>query len=317
MNSIDLLTTAPVSPYMANQLKRHFRVHERLHECDSAAFARIAPHVRAVTGAGDSRVTGELISQLPALEIISIFGVGYDGVDLNAARERGIVVTHTPDILNDDVADLAIAMMLGVARQLVRADHHVRSGAWSRGPLALGRKLSGARLGLIGMGRIGQRIAARAQAFEMQIAYTARHARADVPYRYHADPEALAAECDYLVVITPGGPGTRKLVDAKVLRALGPRGVLVNVARGSVVDEAALIDALDRKLIAGAALDVFDNEPDIDARLRAMPDVLLTPHIGTATHQTREAMADLVVANLRAHFDARALPSPIPECRPA
>jgi lactate dehydrogenase-like 2-hydroxyacid dehydrogenase len=314
MQPVELLTTAPVSPYMAARLNERFTVHERLHEGDRASFERIAPRVRALTGAGDSRVTGELIAQLPALEIISIFGVGYDGVDLAAAKRRGITVTNTPDILNDDVADLAIALMLGFSRSLVQADAHVRSGAWKQGPLPLGRKLSGARLGLVGMGRIGQRIAKRAEAFDMSIAYTSRSPRADVPYRRFDDAEKLAAACDWLVAITPGGPATRKLVDARVLRALGPEGVLVNVARGSVVDEAALIGALEHGAIAGAALDVFENEPAIDPRFAELPNVLLTPHIGTATRHTREAMADLVLANLCAHFEGARLPSPVPEC---
>jgi lactate dehydrogenase-like 2-hydroxyacid dehydrogenase len=315
--AIELLATAPLLPYLAARLAEHFIVHDRSVLADPAALARIAPRIRAVTGAGDTRVPGELIARLPALEIISNFGVGYDGVDVPAAQARGIVVTNTPDILNDDVADLALALMLGHARQLVAADHHVRSGAWSQGPLPLGRKLSGARLGLVGMGRIGQRIARRAQAFEMQVAYTSRTARSDVPWRHVADAAALAAESDWLVVITPGGAATRKLIDAKVLAALGPKGVLVNVARGSVVDEAALVDALERQAIGGAALDVFENEPNIDPRLRGFANVLLTPHIGTATHATRQAMADLVIANLRAHFAGQPLPSPIPECRQA
>lgn len=314
MSTIELLAAAPMSPFMAPRLKELFTVHDRLHETDAAAFARVAPRVRALTGAGDSRVSGELIARLPALEIISIFGVGYDGVDLQAAKARGIAVTNTPDILNDDVADLALALMLGIARQLVPADRHVRSGAWSQGPLELGRKMSGARLGLVGMGRIGQRIARRAAAFDMRIGYTCRNARTDVPWRHYPDAATLAADSDFLVVITPGGAGTRKLIGAEVLQALGPQGILVNVARGSVVDEMALVEALERGAIAGAALDVFENEPHVPERLLALPNVLLAPHIGTATRDTRQAMANLVVANLQAHFARQPLPSPVPEC---
>jgi lactate dehydrogenase-like 2-hydroxyacid dehydrogenase len=314
MAKIELLAITPPSPLLAPQLRDAFTVHE-FPGMAPAQLAAIAPRIRGVIGGGESRIPGELIAQLPALEIVAIMGVGYDGVDVAAARARGIPVTHTPEVLNDDVADLALALMLAVSRQLVRAHEHVRSGAWSQGPLALGRKLSGARLGLIGIGRIGQGIARRAAAFDMHIAYTARHQRADLPYRYFPDAAALAAHSDYLVVITPGGAGTRKLVDAQVLRALGPQGVLVNVARGSVVDEAALVDALETRAIAAAALDVFENEPDIDARLRALPNVLLSPHIGSATVATRQAMADLVVANLRAHFAGQAVVTPVPECR--
>lgn len=315
MSKIELLALAKPSPLLAPQLQEAFTVHERLHEGERAQFASTAPRIRAITCGGESRVSAELIAQLPALEIIAVMGVGYDGVDVAAAKARGVMVTHTPDVLNDDVADLAIALMLAISRQLVRADAFVRSGEWNKGPMELGRKMSGSRLGLVGIGRIGQRIARRAAAFDMHVAYTARHARPELPYPYFSDAAALAAESDYLVVITPGGAATRRLIDANVLRALGPKGILVNVARGSVVDEAALIEALEKKEIAGAALDVFANEPDVPERLRRLPNVLLAPHIGSATHATRQAMADLVVANLRAHFSGQPLPSPVPECR--
>lgn len=315
MANIELLSVARPSPLLAPQLEQGFVVHDRLHERDHAEFTRIAPRIRAITCGGESRVSGELIAQLPALEIISVMGVGYDGIDVAAARARGVTVTHTPDVLNDDVADLALALVLAFSRQLVRADGFVRSGEWSKGPMELGRKVSGARLGLVGIGRIGQGIARRAAGFEMKVAYTARNARPELPYAYFPDPAALAAQSDYLVVITPGGAATRKLIDAKVLDALGPRGILVNVSRGSVVDEAALIEALEYGSIAGAALDVFENEPEVPERLRRLANVLLTPHIGSATQATRQAMADLVVSNLRAHFSGQSLPSPVPECR--
>jgi lactate dehydrogenase-like 2-hydroxyacid dehydrogenase len=243
-------------------------------------------------------------------------GVGYDGVDVAAAVARGVIVTHTPDVLNDDVADLAIGLMLSAARQLPAADRHVRSGAWAaQGPMPLARKMSGARLGLVGMGRIGQAIAVRALAFGMSVA--SRSARAGLGYRYFPTPKALAAEVDFLVLITPGGAATRKLIDAEVLQALGSKGILVNVARGSVVDEAALVDALERGVIAGAGLDVFEAEPQVPERLRALPHVVLTPHIGSATHQTRQAMADLAFGNLAAHFAGRPVLTPVPECQPA
>jgi lactate dehydrogenase-like 2-hydroxyacid dehydrogenase len=206
--------------------------------------------------------------------------------------------------------------MLCAARQLPAADRYVRAGEWeARGPMPLARKMSGARLGIVGMGRIGQAIATRAAAFGMPIAYTARSARPALPYRFVATAEALAAGSDFLVVITPGGAGTRHLVDAAVLKALGPKGILVNVARGSVVDEAALIDALEQGTLGGAALDVFEDEPRVPARLKALPHVVLAPHIGSATHATRQAMADLAFANLQAQFAGRPLPTPIPECR--
>jgi lactate dehydrogenase-like 2-hydroxyacid dehydrogenase len=225
------------------------------------------------------------------------------------------MVTHTPNVLNDDVADLAIGLMLSAARQLPAADRYVRAGQWLSGPMPLARKMSGARLGIVGMGRIGQAIAQRAQAFGMSIAYTARSEKTKLAHRFVPDVVALAAESDFLVVITPGGAGTRKLINAEVLKALGPKGILVNVARGSVVDEAALIEALEQGVIGGAALDVFEDEPRVPDRLKALPHVVLVPHIGSATGQTRQAMADLAYGNLREHFAGRPVLTPVPECQ--
>ena len=316
MSKPEVLAVSKLSPLYLAHLQGACTLHDRLHELDPAALAEAAPRIRAIAASGESKVPASLIAQLPALEIISVMGVGYDGVDVAAAQARGIPVTHTPDVLNDDVADLALGLMLSAARQLPAADRHVREGRWAAtGPMPLARKMSGARLGIVGMGRIGQAIATRALAFGMSIAYTARNARPALPYRYLPDASALAAESDYLVLITPGGAGTRKLIDAAVLQALGPKGIVINVARGSVIDEAALIDALERGVIAGAGLDVFENEPHVPERLRALPQVVLTPHIGSATQQTRQAMADLAFGNLSAHFAGKPLLSPVPECQ--
>ncbi len=313
---IAVLAAAKLSPLYTALLEKTYRLLDRLQETDPAAFAAAASGIRAVAASGDSRVSAELIGQLPALEIISVMGVGYDGIDVAAAKARGVVVTHTPDVLNDDVADLALGLMLCAARQLPAADRFVRAGEWeAKGAMPLQRKMSGARLGIVGMGRIGQAIAKRAEAFGMSIAYTARSARAGLPYRYLPSAEALAAESEFLVVITPGGAGTRHLINAAVLKALGKKGILVNVARGSVVDEAALIEALEQGVIGGAALDVFEDEPRVPARLKALPHVVLVPHIGSATTATRQAMADLAFANLQAHFAGQPLPTPVPECR--
>jgi len=312
----EVLTATKLSPYYMAHLEGSVTLHDRLHQTDPAAFAAAAPRIRAIAASGESKVPAELINQLPALELISVMGVGYDGVDVAAAKARGVMVTHTPDVLNDDVADLALALMLACARQIPVADRYVREGQWSaRGPMPLARKMSGSRLGIVGIGRIGQAIATRALAFGMQIAYTARNARPELPYAYHPDAKALAAVSDYLVLITPGGAATRKMIDAEVLKALGPNGILVNVARGSVVDEAALIEALEQGVIAGAGLDVFEAEPTVPDRLRALPQVVLTPHIGSATGQTRQAMADLAFGNLQAQFNGQPLLSPVPECR--
>jgi len=316
LSHIDVLSVTKLSPLLEPQLRAVFNLHDRLHETDPAAFAKIAPSIRAIAASGESKVPAALIAQLPALEIISVFGVGYDGVDVAAAKARGVMVTHTPNVLNDDVADLAIGLMLAAARQLPAADRYVKEGKWPTGPMPLARKVSGARLGIVGIGRIGQAIAQRALAFNMSVAYTARSARADLPFRYFPSPAALAAECDYLVVITPGGAGTHKLINADVLKALGTKGILINVARGSVVDEAALIDALKNEVIGGAGLDVFESEPNVPEALRALPHVVLAPHIGSATRQTRQAMADLAFNNLKSHFDGHAVHTPVPECEP-
>ncbi len=304
----DVLTVAKLAPFLMEPLQGAFTVHDNP---EGAPLDRI----RGICGSGESKVPSALIAQLPALEIVSIMGVGYDGVDVAACKARGVIVTHTPDVLNDDVADLAIALALNIARRIPQADRHVRAGQWPQGPMPLATKLSGARMGIVGMGRIGQAIAQRALGFGMSIAYTARSAKPELPYAFHATPQALAAASDFLVVITPGGAATRKMIDASVLQALGPKGHLINVARGSVVDEAALIDALQRGVIAGAALDVFENEPNVPEALRALDNVVLAPHIGSATVATRHAMANLAFENLRAFFAGERPPTPVPECR--
>ena len=304
----DLLTVAKLPPFLLEPLQAAFAVHAQV---EGAPLERI----RAVCGSGESKVGADLIARLPALQIVSIMGVGYDGVDVAAAKARGVLVTHTPDVLNDDVADLALALALNIARRIPQADRHVRDGKWPQGPMPLATKLSSARMGIVGMGRIGQAIADRARAFGMSIAYTARSAKPGLPYTFHDQLTALAAQSDFLVVITPGGAATRKLIDAKVLAALGPKGYLINVARGSVVDEAALIAALQAGTIAGAALDVFENEPQVPQALRELDNVVLTPHIGSATKTTRHAMANLAFENLRAFFAGNKAPTPVPECR--
>jgi len=307
----EILGAVKFWPVYMEMLQAAYTVHDRTHLLDPAAFAAIAPRIRGVAASGESKVTAEMIAQMPALEVISVFGVGYDGVDVAAARARGIPVTNTPDVLTDDVADLGMALLLSIARRIPQADAFVRRNDWPAGPFPLARKVSGARLGLVGLGRIGLGIAKRAEAFGMQVAYTTRNRRADVPYAYHGDAESLAREVDFLVVITPGGAATRGLIDARVLQALGPEGYLVNVARGTVVDQEALIAALQSGAIAGAALDVYVGEPEVPEVLRAMPNVVLTPHMASGTWQTRKAMADLAFGNLQAHFAGKPLLTPV------
>lgn len=309
-----ILAVSRLPPFLLEPLQAAYVVHERLHETDPAAFAKVASGIRAVVGGGESKVPRALMDQLPALEMVSIFGVGYDGVDVATALERRIPVTHTPGVLNDEVADLAIGLMLSVARCIPQADRYVRAGRWaSEGAMPLSRKVSGARLGIVGLGRIGQAIASRAEAFGMSIAYTARSAKPAVAYSFYPTAKALAAQVDFLIVITPGGAGTRHLINAEVLQALGSGGYLINVARGSVVDEAALVQALQQGVIAGAGLDVFEKEPHVPEALWALDNVVLTPHIASGTRQTRQAMADLAAANMAAHFAGRPLLSPVPE----
>ena len=312
MSKPEILVVAKVWPPYLEALKEAFVVHDRTHESDPAAFALAAPRIRAIAGSGESQVTRELIAELPALEVISVFGVGYDRYDVAAAQERGIPVTNTPDVLTDDVADMGISLMLAIARTVPQADKYVREGMWPNGPMPLARKVSGARLGIVGLGRIGSAIARRAAGFDMSIAYTSRNKVADSPYTYYPTPAALAAEVDFLMVITPGGAGTKGLINAEVLTALGKKGYLINVARGSVVDESALIEALKNDVIAGAALDVFEDEPNVPEALRAMSHVVLTPHVASATWQTRRAMADLAFGNLQAYFAGKALLTPVP-----
>lgn len=312
MSKPEILTVAKLWPPYLQELQQTYVVHDRTHELDAAAFAQIAPRIKAIAGGGESQVTRALMDQLPALEMISVFGVGYDRYDVAAAHERGIPITNTPDVLTDDVADMGISLMLAIARTIPQADQYVRQGKWPSGPMPLARKVTGARLGIVGLGRIGSAIARRATGFDMSIAYTSRNKVADSPYAYYPTPAALAAEVDFLMVITPGGAVTKGLINAEVLKALGSNGYLINVARGSVVDESALITALQNNVIAGAALDVFENEPHVPAALCAMSNVVLAPHVASATWQTRRAMADLAFGNLQAHFAGKPLLTPVP-----
>jgi lactate dehydrogenase-like 2-hydroxyacid dehydrogenase len=260
---------------------------------------------------GESVVARELIARLPALEVISVLGVGYDGIDMAAARERKLVVAHTPGLSTDDIADFTLALLLAAARQVVNADRFVRSGGWATGRFPITRRVSGARLGIVGLGRIGRAVASRAQAFGMDIAYTGRTPKDDVPYLWCADARTLAAHADFLVVCASGGADTRALIDSDVLSALGPMGVLVNVARGSIVDEDALIKALHGCTILAAGLDVFCHEPHVTQELLAFDNVVLTPHMASATGATVQAMLDLTFDNLAAHFDGLPVPAPV------
>jgi lactate dehydrogenase-like 2-hydroxyacid dehydrogenase len=268
--------------------------------------------VRAVITNGVVGLPPGSAQDLGNLQMIACNGVGYDAIDMAWARRRGIAVTHTPDVLSADVADLALGLLLAVCRRIPLADRHVRSGAWSKGPFPLGRRLAGSRIGIVGLGRIGRLIASRCAAFDTSVAYAGRSRQADMPYRYFDALTDLARWSDVLIVAMPGGASTRHLVSAEVLDALGPRGVLINIARGSVVDEDALVERLSSGGIAAAGLDVFADEPNVPAPLLSMQQVVLSPHIASATTETRLAMAELVIANVNAFAQGHPLPTPVP-----
>jgi len=275
-----------------------------LHEArdKSAFFKQHAPKVRALATFGPMPVDGKLMDQLPKLEIIANFGVGVDAINLDDAKKRGIIVTNTPDVLNETVADTAMALILNTVRRFPQSELHLRGGHWAvRGPYPLTTDIGGKTLGVLGLGRIGEAIAKRAQAFGMKIRYHNRR-RKDSPYPYDPDPVTLAKNSNVLVVVTPGGAETNQLINAKVLDALGPRGYLVNIARGSVVDEPVLLRYLQEKKIAGAGLDVFVDEPRVPPEFFALDNAVLFPHVGSATVETRKAMGDLQIENLRLHF---------------
>lgn len=308
----DILLLSTLLPAQERALEERFTVHRPAGNGEKAAFQRdVAPRIRGVVTGGSTGIGNDLVAQLPALEIVAINGVGFDKVDLELARARGYRVTNTPDVLTDDVADLAIALMLMLSRRLVSADRFVRAGRWLNGEFPLATRASGRRYGILGLGRIGRAIAARLEGFGGEIAYCTRTPVSDVPYAYHDTVAGLAAASDVLIVAANASPSTRHIVDAAVLDALGPTGALVNIARGSLVDEHALIDALIEGRIAGAGLDVFEAEPKVPQALINLSNVVLAPHVGSATAETRGAMGDLVLANLDAHFAGKPLPTPV------
>jgi hydroxypyruvate reductase len=309
-----LLQALSLLPSLEKQLAENYTVH-RLPaagpERDAFLAARGAEFEGLVTSAAGG-ATGALIDALPRIKVISSFGVGLDQIDLQAASRRGIPVGYTPDVLNDCVADLAFGLVLATGRRIPEGDRFVRAGRWEQKPatpFALGRKVSGAKLGIVGLGRIGRTIAKRASGFEMDVRYHGRKPVEGVSWTFEPQLLELARWADFLVVITAGGAQTRHLIDAKVLDALGPKGFLVNVSRGTVVDEQALVEALRDKRIGGAGLDVFESEPQVPHELFTLDNVVMVPHIASATVQTREAMARRVLDNLAAFFAGRPLPS--------
>lgn len=311
----DVLVNGMQMPHVMERLEADYTLHKLFEAKDEQGFLKeIGPRVRAIAASGHIYpVSAALIDACPKLEIISSFGVGVDSIDVAHAKKRGVIVCNTPDVLNDDVANLAVALLLATTRMLVAYDRYVREGRWVKdGAPPLTRSIRGQRIGIVGMGRIGGVIAEKLQVFHCDVAYYARHKRDDVPYGYYSDLVALARDSMALVVIVPGGAATRNLIDKKVMDALGPKGILINVSRGSVVDEPALVAALQEGRLGGAGLDVFVDEPNVPKALFAMENVVLQPHQGSATTDTRKAMGDLVVANLEAHFAGKPLLTPLP-----
>jgi hydroxypyruvate reductase len=302
----EILSVAAMHGPSMERLEREFTVHKLWQAPDKAKLiADAGPRIRGIQGTGGSAVPASLIDNLPKLEIISCFGVGYDGVDVPAAQRRKVIVTNTPEVLNDCVADTAFGLLIAASRGIALGDRFVRAGKWLAGNLPLQSKVSGKRLGIVGMGRIGRVIAKRGSGFEMPVAYHSRRKVPDLPFVYYDRLVDLAKNSDFLVLITPGGAETYHMVNEEVLRALGPKGILINVARGSVVDEQALLKCLKEGALGGAGLDVFEEEPKMSEAFWELDNVVLAPHIGSATHETRAAMGKLCVDNLVAHFSGQ------------
>ena len=309
---IDIVVAPRLYAPVMERLGSEFTIHPLWEAKEPLAFlAPIADRVRGFASFTGYPVTAALIAALPKLEIIASMSVGTDHIDLAAARARGIAVSNAPDVLTDCVADLGIGLTINLARNLVAADRFVRAGDWTKGLFPLATKLGGATMGIVGLGRIGRAVAKRAEAFGMRIVYFGRRRQSDVAYPFYDDLVAMARDSDYLMLTCPGGEATRNLVEAKVIAALGPEGMLVNIARGSVVDQPALIAALEARRLGGAALDVYADEPRVPEALMKLDNVVLAPHIASATHATRRAMGDLMIDNLRAHFAGKPLLTPV------
>ncbi len=276
-------------------------------------LAEWRPRIRAIALAGHVRADEAYMRQFPSLEIISSFGVGYDHIDAKAAARLGVIATNTPGVLDDEVADTALGLMIMAVRQLPQAERYLRAGNWPKGAYPLTPSLRGRTVGIVGLGRIGKAIATRVRGFGLDVVYHGRHPQADIAYRYYPSLVEMAKAADILIIVAPGGPSTRHIVNAEVLEALGPDGVLVNIARGSLVDETALIEALRTGKILAAGLDVYDNEPNVPEALIALPNAVLLPHVGSASVKTRRAMAECVVGNIFAWADGKPPLTPVPE----
>jgi lactate dehydrogenase-like 2-hydroxyacid dehydrogenase len=314
VGKIEVLQIGPYPEWDQERLDVHFTMHRYFEADDKAGLlAEHGANIRGIATRGELGASRTMIEALPKLEVISVYGVGFDAVDLAAARERGIRVTNTPDVLTKDVADLGIAMMLAEARGVVGGEAWVKSGAWAtKGLYPLKRRVHGKRAGVLGLGRIGYEVAKRLAGFDMEIAYSDTGPKDFAKdWTFVADPVALAERSDFLFVTLAASAETRHIVGRKVIEALGPEGMLINISRASNIDENALLDALESKALGSAALDVFDGEPNLNPRFLALDNVLLQPHMASGTVETRKAMGKLVFDNLSAHFDGRPLPTPV------
>lgn len=311
---IKILSIGEMDKGVEEALTRQFDIYRDDGSGLENLIAAVGAEIRAFVTRGRTPVTAELMRRAPRLELIANFGVGYDSIDLAAAIERGIMVTNTPEVLNGEMADFAVGLLLATVRRLPQADRHLRSGLWSRGEqFPLSTSLRNRRIGIAGMGRIGKVLARRLEGFDLPVSYFGRHPQPDLPYPFYGNLRELAEDVDTLILLLPGGPETSMIVDAEVLRALGTEGIVINAARGSVVDQQALIEALQSGAILAAGLDVFTDEPNVPAELLEMEQVVLLPHIGTATHFTRQRMGELVVENLFSWFSGNGPVTPVKE----
>lgn len=314
MTKPELLIATPMMPMIEEQLDKHFAV-ERLYKAadKEKLLSDFGPKVRALAATPGAKIDAALMGRLPKLEIVGSFGVGYDSVDAKWAGEHGIVVTNTPDVLNEEVADTALGLLLATIRQLPQADRYLRAGKWKEKPFPLTVTLQDRTAGIVGMGRIGKAIAKRLEAFSIPIVYHSRNKADGVSYKHYPDLKQMAKDVDLLIVITPGGAATKHMINKDVLEALGPNGIVINVARGSVIDEQALIEALRDKKILSAGLDVFENEPSVPQALIDMDHVVLLPHVGSASVHCRNLMGQLVVDNLVAWASGKPPLTPVTE----
>lgn len=312
MGSIGVLLVARVFPYLEQELDKRYKLF-RLWDYPQKAqlLSQHAASIRAVVGNSNAGVDADLIDALPKLEIVSSFSVGVDMIDLEKCKAKGIRVTNTPDVLTDEVADLAIGLTLALLRRICECDRYVRSGKWKKGDYKLTTKFSGKTVGIVGLGRIGQAIAKRAEGFNCSICYYSRTEKRDSNYKYYPSVVELASNCDILVVACPLTEETHHIINREVINALGPKGFLINIGRGKHVDEAELVSALQEGRLGGAGLDVFEDEPAVPEELFGLENVVLLPHVGSATLETRTDMADLVLGNLEAHFLGKPLLTPL------